>query len=734
MAQQARLGLDPAFEAKLTDDAAAAIGLAKEQAARRSHGHAATAHVLLGVLLVGTPLADDLEKLGVTVDAVEAGLSHLQWPEPDGEPRFSPGLRRALKVVEDDVRKLKVHEIGTENLVLGLVHNPQSSANEVLALSRITADDVREVAQAYVVSPALQRDIPAPKSIKLDQAVETDTAAPVTPASAASEAPARLAAVPTHADRPASEDQLGRVRLAEILAERMRRIRGEDTERPATTLSERRAKLRRDRKAARETGSCLIHVHAPWGAGKSSLLNFLGAELRNIDDRRPWQARRARQPHLSQWIVAEFSAWQHQRLEPPWWWLLAAMRRSIRRELFKIDRGRWLVFQLRDVWWHIWNARATVLALALIAGLVVLAWSLDWFGLEGADLTALKTTAVSVTALITFTTLVWGRIRGTSTRLAFGSAAGAVKFMRRAHDPLGVYRRRFDWLVDAADRPIAVIVDDLDRCKPEYVVTLLEGIQTLFADQPVTFVIAADRTWLCQSFATSYSAFEPVVGEPGRPLGYLFLEKTFQISMEIPPMSRTIRNEFWDTLNRPGARPEPDAPEAPLAADAFSEASSEQEVRERARELRGEGKSAEAIQRAAVRRLNAPELQATLEDVLSEYADLLENNPRAMKRLLNAYGIERDRLLRENTTLDADERRRLVLFSIFRMRWPQFAEHLLRRPRDFAWLLAENPSVDDDHPFKRLFDDDDVRRFFTGADGDVTLDADVFARYAGRSS
>ena len=79
-----------------------------------------------------------------------------------------------------------------------------------------------------------------------------------------------------------------------------------------------------------------------------------------------------------------------------------------------------------------------------------------------------------------------------------------------------------------------MIVDDLDRCKSEYVVALLEGIQTLFADEPVAFVIAADRTWLCQSFATAYGAFDPVVGEPGRPLGYLFLEKTFQVSMSDP--------------------------------------------------------------------------------------------------------------------------------------------------------------------------------------------------------
>ena len=114
----------------------------------------------------------------------------------------------------------------------------------------------------------------------------------------------------------------------------------------------------------------------------------------------PFEPRRANDPHLSQWIVAEFSAWEHQRLEPPWWWLLAAMRRAIARELWRINRGRWLWFHVRDAWWHVWNARATLLALVLAGGLLLLAWLLDWFGLTGSDLTALKATAVSVTALI----------------------------------------------------------------------------------------------------------------------------------------------------------------------------------------------------------------------------------------------------------------------------------------------------------------------------------------------
>jgi KAP family P-loop domain/Clp amino terminal domain, pathogenicity island component len=719
MAEPASSQLDASILEKLTPNAVEALSRAEEEAAGLSSGRVRTAHVLLGVLETpGSRGGKALNDVGVTAEKVRDFVARLRTPTDAADQRpYSHGLQRALTAADEESRRLQIHLIGTEHVLLGLVRDPKSSAAQTLATLDVTPDGVRAALERYLDSPALQ-----PENTSVDE--QSEPAAEPSPP---------LAAVPTHGDRPARDDELGRVRLAEILAERMRRIRGEDTELPAATRRERRAKLRRDRKAAKETGSFLIHVHAPWGAGKSSLLNFLGAELRNLGESSAFQARRTKEEHLSQWIVADFSAWEHQRLEPPWWWLLAAMRRSAARELWKINRGRWLWFRVRDAWWHLWNARATVLALLLAGGLLVLAWLLNWFGLEGSDLTALKATAVSVTALIAFVTLMWGRIRGTSTLLAFGSAAGAVRFMRRSHDPLGVYRRRFSWLVRASGRPMAVIVDDLDRCKPEYVVALLEGIQTLFADQPVTFVVAADRTWLCQSFATSYGAFDAVVGEPGRPLGYLFLEKTFQVSMEIPPMSPEVREQFWGALNRPAvATRKPGATDSTLAADAYRDTLSLRDVEDRRRSLRREPNAdQEAIDRGAVRRLNAPELQARLEDDLSAYADLLENNPRAMKRLLNSYGIERDRLLRENDELSRDERRQLVLFAILRLRWPQFAEYLLRYPGKVKWFEQAEPEVDADHVFRTLFFDDDVRRFFGAASDGVSLDADVFIRYAG---
>ena len=87
-----------------------------------------------------------------------------------------------------------------------------------------------------------------------------------------------------------------------------------------------------------------------------------------------------------------------------------------------------------------------------------------------------------------------------SRSLVPGSAKAAQAFMESAVDPLERVAKHFHKLVGRltggtgpTSRPVIVFVDDLDRCKSSYCVTLLEGIQTLFKDPRVMYVVAADR-------------------------------------------------------------------------------------------------------------------------------------------------------------------------------------------------------------------------------------------------
>ena len=141
---------------------------------------------------------------------------------------------------------------------------------------------------------------------------------------------------------------------------------------------------------------------------------------------------------------------------------------------------------------------------------------------------------------------------------------------------------QFTDLIRWIHHPVAIFIDDLDRCRGDYVVQLLEGIQTTLRDEPVTFVVAADRDWLADSFAAEYSTFTSTSAEPARPLGYLFLEKTFQLSVAVPRLSPALRGLFWDRLISSGkaaANHSDDLAQArEQAREIFKDATSEGEV------------------------------------------------------------------------------------------------------------------------------------------------------------
>ena len=77
------------------------------------------------------------------------------------------------------------------------------------------------------------------------------------------------------------------------------------------------------------SGAYSLHIYGPWGAGKSTLLNFMHEELKNTN----------------KWLVAEFNAWRHQHIRPPWWSMIESVFQQTKQELGFWDR-------LREYWWR----------------------------------------------------------------------------------------------------------------------------------------------------------------------------------------------------------------------------------------------------------------------------------------------------------------------------------------------------------------------------------------------
>ena len=88
---------------------------------------------------------------------------------------------------------------------------------------------------------------------------------------------------------------------------------------------------------------------------------------------------------------------------------------------------------------------------------------------------------------------------------------------------------------------VAIFIDDLDRCLPEFQITLLEAIQTVFALEGMVFIIAADREILVRAVEARYGTDKIVSGET-------YLEKVINLSFNVPRQTSAEVAAFVDSL------------------------------------------------------------------------------------------------------------------------------------------------------------------------------------------
>lgn len=567
------------------------------------------------------------------------------------------GTSKSALVWLSDVQKLfdpqKVPQLHGRLLILGLAHLEPPLAEYL------------ETQGGFL--SALRSELREPfESLLLPQA-KSESSAVSPPAETPPAPPPINDPTPLHLDSPAIDDRLGRRGFARALAIRLERIWREMN--------------RRDRPADRPMpqGSFVLHLHGPWGSGKSSILELLRRELK--PERTP-----AAPTVATPWVVVDFNAWQNQRLDPPWWPLLDGIFRQSARQLPWWQR-LWL--RAQDGFWRFSTRRRDLLVFSFVVlSCGVLGYQFLWPTIAAQWKKPLETTgdmAEKVTAILGLITLVGGWLWLGSRSLISGSARAAQSFLDSAADPMDRIQRHFQNMVRTVDRPIAVFVDDLDRCQANYVVQLLEGIQTLFRDPRVVYVIAADQRWLHSCFEKTYEAFADSVREPGKRLGSLFLEKAFEISVALPELTPGVRAEYWRfLLGGDPVQAEKRLAEFEQEARAeFRQDRSEAKVIARLDEGQGEAEAddplrAQARRQVAVEQLASAAVEKDVSYFLQPFAPLLEPNPRSMKRLLNAYAIRRDLAILSGLDVLAHEgrRKKLALWTILALRWPALEDFL----------------------------------------------------------
>jgi hypothetical protein len=234
----------------------------------------------------------------------------------------------------------------------------------------------------------------------------------------------------------------------------------------------------------------VLAVNGRWGSGKSSLMNLLAANMRD-SARTVW-----------------FNAWHHQSEEQ----LLAALLQAVRVQsldnMWSLPglgrRLRLLIIRLKNIW-----PAATILVFAGVALLLIVVHFMQDFGkypTPGANqisavLNRWAGLVSSVVALIAvlrkLKQTVGSLIANPASLLASYSASVTISDLNAQTTFRQRFSHDFRKLIQVLGRRrLVIIIDDLDRCRPEKVREIMEAINFLVTSGECAVILGLARPYV----------------------------------------------------------------------------------------------------------------------------------------------------------------------------------------------------------------------------------------------
>jgi ATP-dependent Clp protease ATP-binding subunit ClpC len=123
------------------------VVLAQEEAKMLNHNYIGTEHILLGLIHEGEGVAAKaLESLGISLDAVREQVQDIigqGQQQPTGHIPFTPRAKKVLELSLREALQLGHNYIGTEHILLGLIHEGEGVAAKALESLDISLEAVR---------------------------------------------------------------------------------------------------------------------------------------------------------------------------------------------------------------------------------------------------------------------------------------------------------------------------------------------------------------------------------------------------------------------------------------------------------------------------------------------------------------------------------------------------------------------------------------------------------------
>ncbi|MFT6866174.1 MAG: hypothetical protein ACJA08_001003 [Cyclobacteriaceae bacterium] len=386
-----------------------------------------------------------------------------------------------------------------------------------------------------------------------------------------------------------------------------------------------------------------VLLNGEWGSGKSSMLHFFEKHL-----------------GASGWRVIRYNAWENQKFSDPWWILINKISKYASEKSLPGE------FTSHRYWKFKLQYKHKILALLLIAVFGVSAY---FFSASFADPSSESNYDMGFyTSLIGLVGTFIGVITGLVNNFFFKSVSHEQLKQQFTEHPFEPIRKRFNQI--AEENNLAIFIDDLDRCDVEATVSLLEGIQNLFKDVRVLYIIAADGQWVSNCFTQKYKSFDTLTND-GCSIGDKFLQKTFQLTLNVPKPNSKYLKLYWDNLigheeSKPQVGPSSRQEEPKMKTSA--------QEKKKIYDAEINTLNLETEQKLADQKV---EFEENIEKYLRKFLDQgVPENPRQMKRFVNQFEVTRQTLVVEGNIEKYGEDDKTVRFLIFSMRFPSIADKL----------------------------------------------------------
>src|SRR5215510_9457744 len=125
------------------------LALARKEADRFNHNFVATEHLLLGILKLGQGVAVNvLQKMGLDLETVRMEVEKQVGTGPDqkmiGNIPYTPRVKKVLALADKERKALNHTYLGTEHILLGLLHEGDGVAARVLKNLDVDIEQTRQ--------------------------------------------------------------------------------------------------------------------------------------------------------------------------------------------------------------------------------------------------------------------------------------------------------------------------------------------------------------------------------------------------------------------------------------------------------------------------------------------------------------------------------------------------------------------------------------------------------------